>query len=77
MAFYMKNQLQEMVPWEPDMPMDFVSISQADRDNGSPKKGDMIAFNPKDKTDMWLVAEQFFKDNYSFVGETFQECCLP
>jgi len=69
MAFYRKKQLQELFPWEPDIPMAIVSVSQADKENGSPKIGDMIAVNPKDKTDMWLVAEEFFKDNYEFVSD--------
>jgi hypothetical protein len=46
-----------------------VSISQVDKDNGSPKIGDMIARNPKNHNDMWLVAEQYFKDNF----EPFEE----
>lgn len=41
-----------------------ISISDADKANGSPKIGDMIARNPKDYTDQWLVAEQYFKDNF-------------
>lgn len=41
-----------------------VSISQADLDNGSPKFGDMVARNPKNHKDQWLVAEQYFKDNF-------------
>ena len=64
MALYRKKQLQELIPWEPDMPMDLVSISASDKANGSPMHGDMIAFNPKDKMDVWLVARQFFEDNY-------------
>ncbi|MDV3814200.1 hypothetical protein CMU15_00445 [Elizabethkingia anophelis] len=44
-----------------------VSISDADKQNGSPKLGDMIARNPKDNTDQWLVAEQYFKDNFEEV----------
>jgi hypothetical protein len=67
MPFYRKKQLQELVPWTPETKMGGVSISDADKRNGSPKKGDMIAFNPKDATDMWLVAEQFFNDNYALV----------
>jgi hypothetical protein len=64
MSLYIKKTQQELVPWTEDMPIDLISISEADKLNGSPKQGDMIALNPKDKTDMWLVAEQFFKDNY-------------
>jgi len=41
-----------------------VSISDADLQNGSPKIGDMIARNPKNHNDQWLVAEQYFKDNF-------------
>lgn len=41
-----------------------VSISDADRENGSPKIGDMIARNPKNHEDQWLVAEEYFKQNF-------------
>ena len=41
-----------------------VSISQADRDSGSPKVGDMIARNPKNHNDLWLVAKDYFQDNF-------------
>ena len=44
-----------------------VSISDADKNNGSPKIGDMIARNPKDYSDQWLVAEQYFKDNFKTI----------
>lgn len=40
-----------------------VSVSQADLQNGSPKIGDMIARNPKNHDDQWLVAKQYFEDN--------------
>ena len=42
---------------------DRVSISDADLENGSPKKGDMIARNPMNHNDQWLVAEKYFNDN--------------
>lgn len=41
-----------------------VSISDSDLLNGSPKIGDMIARNPKNHNDQWLVAEQYFNDNF-------------
>ena len=41
-----------------------VSISDVDLANGSPKEGDMIARNPKNHLDQWLVAEQYFNDNF-------------
>lgn len=64
MKMYRKKQPQPMMPWEPDMSMVLVSISEADKANGSPKLGDMIAVNPDDATDMWLVAHDFFVENY-------------
>jgi len=45
---YRKKKWQPMTPWVSDIPMALVSISEADKANGSPKHGDMIAFNPKD-----------------------------
>ncbi len=41
-----------------------VSISSVDKEAGSPKIGDMIARNPKNHNDQWLIAEQYFKDNF-------------
>jgi len=70
MAFYRKKELQELHPWTPDMPMELVSISAADVDKGSPKDGDMLACNPDDPCDWWLIEEKFFKDNYEWVSDT-------
>lgn len=44
-----------------------VSISYVDLKNGSPKLGDMIARNPKNHFDQWLVAEQYFNDNFEIA----------
>lgn len=41
-----------------------ISISQADIDAGSPKQGDMIARNPDNHNDMWLVAADYFEKNF-------------
>ena len=41
-----------------------ISISEADRKNGSPKIGDMIARNPKNHNDQWLVSKAYFEDNF-------------
>ena len=71
--YYRKKELQPLFPWTPELPMGLVSISEADKANGSPKKGDMIAYNPKEATDFWLVSEKFFIDNYIFVKEQDNE----
>ena len=44
-----------------------VSISAEDYKAGSPKTGDMIARNPKNHDDQWLVAAQYFADNFEPV----------
>lgn len=42
-----------------------VSISESDRIfSQSPKIGDMIALNPKNHVDQWLIEEEYFKDNH-------------
>jgi hypothetical protein len=41
-----------------------ISVSDVDLANGSPKIGDMIARNPKNHNDQWLVAKQYFEDNF-------------
>ena len=64
MKCYKKKQVQPMEPWSPKISMEGVSVSEPDKLNGSPKLGDMIAVNPSDINDKWLVAKKFFDDNY-------------
>ena len=61
---YKRKAFAELRPYEEGDDLDGVSISSADRRNGSPKKGDMIARNPDDHDDQWLVAKAFFKKSY-------------
>lgn len=44
-----------------------VSISEADRKNGSPKIGDMIARNPENHKDQWLVAKNYYLENFRML----------
>ena len=44
-----------------------VSISDVDLENGSPKIGDMIARNQKNHLDQWLVAKEYFEDNFEEI----------
>ena len=46
-----------------------VSISSSDLEKGSPKIGDMIARNPIDHNDQWLIEEKYFKDNFEQLVE--------
>ena len=64
---FRRKGLSEMTPFIDGMDMTNISVSDADKLNGSPKVGDMIARNPKNHNDKWLVAEQYFKDNLELV----------
>lgn len=44
-------------------------ISEEDKKAGSPKVGDMIARNPKNHLDKWLVAEKYFQDNFEEIPD--------
>ena len=62
-AQYKRKGLSEMRPYVEGEDVARISITDADRENGSPKVGDMIARNPVNHDDQWLVAEKYFKDN--------------
>lgn len=61
---YRRSQIAELRPYFPGERMDRVSVSEPDREAGSPKYGDMIARNPKNHDDQWLVAAKYFADNF-------------
>jgi predicted nucleic acid-binding Zn-ribbon protein len=61
---YRRSQIAELRPWQPGDDMTNVSVSAEDRKAGSPKPGDMIARNPKNHADQWLVAAAYFADNF-------------
>lgn len=62
---YRRTNIAEMRPYvEGERLAERVSISGADRENGSPKPGDMIARNPANYDDQWLVAADYFAANF-------------
>ena len=64
---YRRSQIGELRPYVEGESMVGISISQPDRDAGSPKVGDMIARNPANHMDKWLVAAKYFADNFEPV----------
>lgn len=60
---YKRKGLSEMRPYILNEDVSRVSISEVDKENGSPMLGDMIARNPNDHRDQWLVAKKYFEDN--------------
>jgi hypothetical protein len=61
---YLRKQIAELRPYVPGEDMSKISVSLADRNAGSPKAGDMIARNPRNHEDVWLVAAAYFRDNF-------------
>jgi hypothetical protein len=65
---YRRKQIAELRPYEPgEVLSDRISVSAPDREAGSPKPGDMIARNPKNHEDQWLVAAAYFADIFEPV----------
>ena len=61
---YRRKQIAELRPWIPGEHMQNISVSNEDKAAHSPKLGDMVARNPKNHADQWLVAAQYFADNF-------------
>jgi len=64
-----RKQISELRPFEEGEVLEGVSISQVDKDAGSPKVGDMIARNPNNHKDQWLVAKQYYEDNFEKINK--------
>lgn len=61
---YRRVSVCELRPWSKGESMRDISVSGVDVHNGSPKEGDMIARNPKNHADKWLVAAEYFRENF-------------
>lgn len=62
---FRRTQIAEMRPYVPGETLPSrVSVSATDREAGSPKLGDMIARNPANHDDQWLVAKAYFEVNF-------------
>ncbi len=69
---YRRSQIAELRPVREgeskgSLLLNGVSISEEDLKAGSPIDGDMIARNPKNHNDQWLVAKQYFEDNFESI----------
>lgn len=66
---YRRTNVAEMRPYEPGEQLGNVSVSEPDRLAGSPRAGDMIARNPSNHVDQWLVSAAYFRDNFEEIEE--------
>jgi hypothetical protein len=62
--YYQRTNLTLAKEWEPEDDMTRVSVSQADKEAGSPKEGDMIAKNIDNEGDQWMIAKEYFLKNF-------------
>jgi len=62
---FRRRQIAELRPYTEGDDLSGVSISDPDKQAGSPKPGDMIARNPANHRDQWLVAADYFKENFA------------
>lgn len=69
-AKYRRTGIAEMRPYVQGESLTGVSISGPDREAGSPRPGDMIARNPANHADQWLVAKAYFEANFELVDAT-------
>ena len=66
---YKRTNVAEMRIYEEGEDFDGISISDPDKENGSPKAGDMIARNPDNHKDQWLVAKDYFYANFAAMDD--------
>ena len=59
-TLYRKASTQPLRPYIPGEDMTGVSVADVD----TPEPGGMIACNPKNPSDRWYVAKDFFAANY-------------
>ena len=61
---FRRTAVAEMAQWSEGFDMAGVSVSAPDAEAGSPVDGDMIARNPANHADRWLVAAAYFAANF-------------
>lgn len=59
-----KTITSEMRPYRLGESTRYISISFADRGLGCPKPGDMIARNPDNHNDQWLIEGKYFLEHF-------------
>lgn len=63
-------ELRPVTQWDIDRFANSIySVSIEDLKKGSPKIGDMIARNPKNHLDQWLIAKDFFEQNFESLED--------
>lgn len=61
---YVRKGFSEMRPYVPGEDMSNISVADVD----TVGEGGMIARNPKNHSDQWYVAKQYFEDNLELAN---------
>jgi hypothetical protein len=67
---YRRINPTEMRPYEPGESILGVSLSHTDILHSSPKQGDMIARDPENHHDLWLISAASFAEHYEPSGKS-------
>jgi hypothetical protein len=65
-----KQKLSQLRPFVEGETLESVSVSPEDAAAGSPMVGDMIARNPSNHADKWLIAKAYFYENFETEAVT-------
>ena len=61
---FRKKTVTVLEPYTPGMSLAGISVSELALNDGSPKQGDMIAHNPDNPDDRWLLSAEYVEQNY-------------
>ena len=61
---YLRTKISELRPYIEGEDLKGITITGVDIEAGSPRVGDMIARNPENHNDQWLMTENYFKENF-------------
>ena len=66
-AKYRRTTIAELRPYVEGEDLSGVHVGEHDKAAGSPRVGDMVARNPANHNDQWLVAQAYFEQNFEPV----------
>lgn len=64
---YRRKQNGECRPYQNGEDMTGINVADHAREAGSPKEGDMIARDPNNHIDQWLITADYFEQNLELI----------
>jgi hypothetical protein len=69
-VYYSRITMVEMRPYVAGEDMTNIYVDVVYADKGHPKEGDMIARNPKDRDELWLITGESFAVDFESLAES-------